>query len=170
MVALHLSERLSIIQPTVLLIVQKCRQTRMNRAYYSGTIKSFLAREDAALLGDLLQGHELDQLEIDQRIAWQDEIKLLKSVLKGRAGQIYLEYSIPRMGKRIDTVLIIGAVVFVIEFKVGEKKYSSYAIDQVLDYALDLKNFHETSHEVTVVPILVATRADKANIRARARP
>lgn len=139
----------------------------MNRAYYSGTIRSFLTREDAALMGDLLQGHELDQLEIDQRIAWQDEIRLLKSILKGRTGQIYLEYSIPRMGKRIDAVLIIGPVVFVIEFKVGEKHYGSYAIDQILDYALDLKNFHETSHKVTVAPILVATQARKTNISVK---
>ena len=63
------------------------------------------------------------------------------------------------MGKRIDVVLIIGSVIFVLEFKVGEKEFPSYAIDQVWDYALDLKNFHETSHDVYIAPVLIATNA-----------
>jgi hypothetical protein len=61
------------------------------------------------------------------------------------------------MGRRIDVVLLIGPVVFVIEFKVGEKTFDRAAIDQVWDYALDLKNFHEASHAVSIVPILIAT-------------
>jgi len=139
----------------------------MNRAYFSGSFESFLVREDAAILGDLLQGHELDQLEIDQRIAWQEEIAILKSTLTGRSGHIYLEYSIPRMGRRIDAVLIVEGVVFVLEFKVGENHYTPYAIDQVVDYALDLKNFHEASHSVHIAPILIATQAIKVSISAK---
>jgi hypothetical protein len=34
----------------------------------------------------------------------------------------------------------------VIEYKVDAKNYERHALDQVLDYALDLKNFHEASH------------------------
>jgi len=63
------------------------------------------------------------------------------------------------MGRRIDVVLLIGPVIFVLEFKVGEKAHTLYAFDQVFDYALDLKNFHETSHEQFIAPILVATEA-----------
>ena len=72
---------------------------------------------------------------------------------------MYFEYVIPRMGKRIDVVAIIGPVIFVLEFKAGEKEFLSYAIDQVWDYALDLKNFHETSHSHFIAPILIATKA-----------
>ncbi|HEX9831290.1 MAG TPA: DUF2075 domain-containing protein, partial [Thermodesulfobacteriota bacterium] len=72
---------------------------------------------------------------------------------------IYFEYSIPRMGRRIDIVVIVGPVIFVLEFKIGEKEFPSYAIDQVWDYALDLKNFHETSHDSYIAPVLVATSA-----------
>lgn len=75
-------------------------------------------------------------------------------------GYILLEFSIPRLGKRIDVVAIIQHVVFVIEFKVGEKKFLSSATDQVWDYGLDLKNFHETTHDAPVVPILIATEAE----------
>jgi hypothetical protein len=74
-------------------------------------------------------------------------------------GAIYFEYSIPRMGKRIDVVLLIGPAIFILEFKIGEKEFLSYAIDQVWDYALDLKNFHESSHEHLIAPILIATKA-----------
>ena len=63
------------------------------------------------------------------------------------------------MGKRIDVVVIIGSIIFILEFKVGEREFPSYAIDQVWDYALDLKNFHETSHEHFIAPILIATKA-----------
>ena len=63
------------------------------------------------------------------------------------------------MGRRIDTVLLIGPVIFVVEFKVGERSHTSYALDQVFDYALDLKNFHESSHEQLIAPLLVATEA-----------
>jgi len=50
-------------------------------------------------------------------------------------------------------------LILVIEYKVGAKEYQRHAIDQVLDYALDLKNFHAGSHGLTIVPILVATQA-----------
>jgi hypothetical protein len=83
----------------------------------------------------------------------------LKNVLPPYRGSIYFEYSIPRMGQRIDVIILIGAVIFVLEFKIGEKEYSSSAIDQVMDYALDLKNFHESSHGQFIAPILIATKA-----------
>jgi hypothetical protein len=75
-------------------------------------------------------------------------------------GHVLFEFSIPRLGKRIDVVAVIQHVLFVIEFKVGEKKFSSTATDQVWDYGLDLKNFHEPTHNAAVVPILVATHAE----------
>jgi len=74
-------------------------------------------------------------------------------------GSIFFEYSIPRMGRRIDVVLLIGSTIFVLEFKVGEKEFTSNAIDQTWDYALDLKNFHETSHDQYIAPILIATKS-----------
>jgi hypothetical protein len=94
-----------------------------------------------------------------QRDAWLEEIRILHSVLPGREGSIYFEYSIPRMGKRIDVVLLIGPVIFVLEFKIGESEFPAYATDQVWDYALDLKNFHEASFEPLIAPVLIATKA-----------
>jgi hypothetical protein len=133
----------------------------MKREYYSDTISDFLKRNNDEILGKLAQGNDF-ALEQTQRDAWLEEIRILKKVLKPYNGSIYFEYSIPRMGKRIDVVLVLNSVIFVLEFKVGEKEFPSYAIDQVWDYALDLKYFHETSHHLNIAPVLIATRA-KAN-------
>jgi hypothetical protein len=130
----------------------------MRREYYSDTISDFLIRNNDEILGKLVQGNDF-ALEQTQRDAWLEEIRILKNVLQTYKGSIYFEYSIPRMGKRIDVVLVISAVIFVLEFKVGEKDFPSYAIDQVWDYALDLKNFHETSHDSYIAPVLIATNA-----------
>lgn len=100
-------------------------------------------------------------IEPTQVHAWQVEIRHLQSVLspfRGR-GKVYFEYDVPRMGKRIDVVLLVDNVLFVIEYKVGERSYPHHAILQVWDYALDLKNFHESSHHLSIVPILIATDA-----------
>jgi hypothetical protein len=130
----------------------------MNRAYYSATIKDFLDTSSEAILGELAK-HNTFTLEHTQRDAWLAEISILRNTLCNFQGKIYFEFSIPRMGQRIDTILLVGPVIFVLEFKIGEKVFTQYAFDQVWDYALDLKNFHEASHEQFIAPILIATKA-----------
>jgi hypothetical protein len=94
-----------------------------------------------------------------QRDAWLEEAELLQSVLSRYTGAVYLEFTIPRMGRRIDALVIIGPVIFVLEFKVGEQSFFSQDLDQVVDYALDLHNFHEGSHNAYIAPVLICTRA-----------
>lgn len=130
----------------------------MKRAYYSSSIKTFCSQEPDQILGQMTHEHSFD-LSMLQRDAWVEQTQILKSVLCNYEGNIYFEFSIPRMGRRVDAVVIIGSVIFVIEFKVGGKTYESADRDQVMDYALDMQNFHEGSHHVTLVPILVATKA-----------
>ncbi len=130
----------------------------MNRAYYSATIQSFLNDSLNEILGKLSGSSEFAD-EQTQKEAWKSEITILKKILIPYNGKIYFEFAIPRMGKRIDVLLIIKSVIFILEFKVGEKEYPAYAIDQVMDYALDLKNFHETTHDKLIAPILIATHA-----------
>ena len=74
-------------------------------------------------------------------------------------GYIIFEYTIPRIGNRIDNIVIYKGIIFLLEFKVGEKKYPSYAIEQVTDYAFDLSCFHKESHNRLLVPILISTKA-----------
>lgn len=128
----------------------------MRRSYYSGSISEFLSTSDTEILGELANANPF-ALEATQKSAWLGQITILKRVLTKHTGRIYFEYAIPRMGKRIDVVLLIGPVIFVLEFKVGESHFSSSALDQVTDYCLDLKNFHETSAEHFITPVLIAT-------------
>ncbi|QDT33930.1 DUF2075 domain-containing protein [Thalassoglobus polymorphus] len=132
----------------------------LTRYFYGDNISEFLSKSVEEIIGTLSLKNTFE-LDVSQRDAWVQEICILKDVLVSIAaeGRIYLEYSIPRLGRRIDVVLVIANVVFVLEFKVGETAFNSAAIDQVWDYALDLKNFHETSHDRIIAPVLVATAA-----------
>ncbi|MCE4564029.1 DUF2075 domain-containing protein [Maribellus sp. CM-23] len=135
----------------------------MNRAYYSDSIQNFLITPLTEILGILADNNEF-ATEQTQKDAWKFQIQYLKDILNGYSGSIYFEYAIPRMGKRIDVLLLIESLIFVVEFKVGEKEYPSHAVDQVWDYALDLKNFHETSHDKIIIPVLLATKARNADL------
>jgi len=128
-------------------------------AYYETNLQDFLDADEDAILGALTMQHGF-ALEHQQKHAWQGQIQLLQRLLSPTLkGWIYFEFSIPRMGKRADVVLLIGGIVFVIEFKVGSHSFDSYAIEQAHDYALDLKNFHLGSHNAPIVPILIPTSA-----------
>jgi hypothetical protein len=131
----------------------------MNRAYYSSAVEKFLNDDSNLILGQLSRNHQF-ALEDLQRNSWIDQIEILKSALRRLPNSfIVFEYTIPRMGKRVDIIILYCGLIFVLEFKVGETTYSNYAIEQTLDYAKDLKYFHEQSHSRDIVPILVATEA-----------
>lgn len=145
------------------------RQKLIKREYYSDSIANFLNTTPDEILGRLARSNNFP-LEQSQRDAWIEEINILQDVLSRFQGSIYFEYSIPRMGKRIDVVILIGPVIFVLEFKIGEKEFTSHVTDQVCDYALDLKNFHESSHEQFIAPILIATKAKNVTPIVAATP
>lgn len=130
----------------------------MTREYYSDSIANFLNTNTNEILGRLVTSSDFS-VERNQKDAWLEEIFILKKILVSKQGQIYFEYTIPRMGKRIDVLLVIKQVIFVLEFKVGNSDFELKAFDQVCDYALDLKNFHETSHNLNIAPILIATKS-----------
>src|SRR5579883_1071187 len=141
----------------------------MKRDFYSAPISEFRAAAPDQILGQLATNNPFT-LEQTQRNAWMEEINLLQGILSHRDGFIYFEYAIPRMGKRIDVVLIIGPAIFVLEFKIGEKEFTTAGLDQVCDYALDLKNFHETSYSRFIAPILIATAAQPLAYTVSATP
>ena len=131
----------------------------MSRAFYSNEISNLLKQSENEILGELAHNNPFE-LNNFQRNAWIEEIKIFKNAFSPNdRGYIILEYTIPRIGNRIDAVYIVDGLIFLIEFKVGDREYTKYAIDQVTDYALDLKNFHKASHERLLIPILIATEA-----------
>ena len=134
--------------------------TRLARsAYYSSSIETFSVEEAANVIGQLSLGSEFP-VEPSQRDAWNAEIEILKDSLMGLPGTVFFEYVVPRIGSRIDAVVITGSAVVVIEFKIGASRFTRADENQLWDYALDLKNFHQGSHDASIFPILVATEAN----------
>ena len=131
--------------------------------YYSDKIKDFHQKLPETIIGEISVNGRLGHIN-SELYAWEFQIKILKAVLQTHEGHLFFEFSIPRMGKRVDCLLIIKNIVFVIEFKVGEKEFINQNIEQVWDYALDLKNFHKPSHSLLLVPILVATHSKARQI------
>ena len=131
---------------------------KSNRCLYNNSVSSFLEDDDNSVLGELCNNYN-GSVQSTQIDAWKEEIIIMKNVLSaiGKEGRIVFEYDIPRLGKRIDVVVLLSGIIFCLEFKVGESKILEADVDQVLDYALDLKYFHKLSSEKIIAPILIAT-------------
>lgn len=141
----------------------------MSRCLYNSSFTDFLNTDDNTIFGVLCDRYHGEALTTT-REAWKSEISITKDILvrfANKDGQIIFEYDIPRLGKRVDVVLLFEGIVFCVEFKVGESRILESDIDQVLDYALDLKNFHKFSEDRIIAPILVATnyRNSSTNIQ-----
>ena len=132
----------------------------MGKAYYDSSIRDFINASTATIQGQILLSDEL-RATSEQRAAWEAEIEILKRqlALLGQDGSIIFEYTVPRIGSRIDVTCIIRGIIFVLEFKLNATSYLMDDEEQVVDYALDLKYFHEESEHRYIAPILVATEA-----------
>ncbi len=130
------------------------------RYLYSDVINNFLRKDSEAIFAELVDKYHGEIIDTTKE-AWKSEITLLKNVLapwSNEKAQVVFEYNIPRLGKRIDVVLLLRGLIFCLEFKVGKKTALQADIEQVMDYALDLKNFHLFSHDKKIIPILIPTR------------
>lgn len=139
-------------------------------AFYKATVGQFLATPSDHISGALSEriiqsfaGDESKQLE-----AWKQQIEILKSTLRITTDEnqksanwgILFEFPMLRLQRRLDIVLLAGDLVVVIEFKVGAGAYLGADLQQVEDYALDLRDFHEASHDLAILPMLCATSAE----------
>lgn len=137
----------------------------MCSAFYSNDIKTFLNQNEDEIFGIIAKNDEFDSAS-KQKDAWIAQIRLLKNVLnKYSNGSVIFEYTIPRVGGRIDNVVLLDDTIFVLEFKVGNEIYTGSAATQARTYAIDLANFHEESHNKTIVPILIATDAPECDLQ-----
>ena len=129
--------------------------------YYYSSINDFLLKPTKEILGEITSSETYFEITPQSIKSWEFQIKHLKTSLNDFSeGSIFFEFNIPRMGKRADVVIIIQGLVIILEYKVGASSYDNSFVDQALDYGLDLKNFHEGSHNKLIVPILVSTNAD----------
>ena len=133
---------------------------------FKASIAQFLVKNQSEVFGNIVQAfHGIDQTTTND--AWIGEIDIMQQVLqpwRNEDAYIFFEYDIPRLGKRIDVVLLIKGVVFCLEFKVGKREALQSDMEQVLDYALDLKNFHLYSNDRPIAPILVPTEYERTTL------
>ena len=135
------------------------------RCLYNASLGEFLKCNNAEILGHLITSYHGDSQSTTVE-SWEEEIRILKEQLSVWADEdayIIFEYNIPRLGKRIDVVLLLRGIIFCLEFKVGKKEALQADVEQVLDYALDLKNFHLYSFDKPIVPILIPSKYTKTS-------
>ena len=140
---------------------------RLNAASYAAPVSDFLAASDEAVYAPLAGPHGFT-LVPEQLSAWRLQLPVLRAALADTAHQgawIHLEFDIPRLGRRVDAVLVTSEAIVPIEFKVGTKKFERLDYEQAWDYGLDLKNFHAPSHLAPIFPILCATEAPRGDPR-----
>ncbi|UYN89830.1 MAG: DUF2075 domain-containing protein [Anaerolineales bacterium] len=130
------------------------------RAYYAASIQDFLLQSRDEVLGVIHSNDISAETRIQQKNAWKAEVSILKDQLSELSdGRVIFEYTIPRMGKRVDSIILYKNIVFLLEFKNGDTEYLASTYDQVYDYALDLRNFQKESHDKLLVPVMVSTHA-----------
>ena len=142
--------------------VSKVSGNAIRRWMYGEDLDRFDVQDETVILGELLK-NSVGDVELTQRLAWREQIRLLQSIQLHKqvrkGARIYFELAVPRLGRRADVVILVANVLVVVEFKVGEASFSQSALDQVWDYALDFKYFHDASRDICVLPVLVATKA-----------
>lgn len=130
------------------------------RSYYSAQVTEFLQQSSSEIIGIIHSNDISAETTIQQSNTWESEVQILKEQLRMFTdGRIVFEYTIPRMGKRVDVVVLHKNIVFLLEFKCGDTEYRQSTFDQVYDYAMDLRNFQKESHNKLLVPIMVSTKA-----------
>jgi hypothetical protein len=144
-------------------------------AYYRAMFSEFLDESESEIIGQLTikNGKSRFPLAYEQIDAWKWQLPILQDGLRAiilsrpasSKWSVLLEYPIPLLGYRIDCVLLCGTVVLVIEFKTGED--NSGGIRQVEDYALNLSNFHEGSHQLCLVPVVIRGHSEGKTISVR---
>ena len=141
------------------------------RYLYSDTIDSFLQKNTDTIVGEITLSATQD-INKETSNSWQQEVEVLKDVLSPYAqkGSVYFEYNIPRMGRRADVIVLIDGIVFVLEFKTSEQRFTREALIQVWDYAIDLKNFQEGSRDRILIPIVVAPKEKNKNCHIELKP
>jgi hypothetical protein len=145
---------------------------RLNAAFYADSVAAFLRASDDEVYAPLASPHGYT-LAPEQLSAWRLQLPVLRAALAALvsaeaaapAPWIHLEFDIPRLGRRVDAVLVTSTAVIPIEFKVGAKKFQQADYEQAWDFRLDLKNFHAPSHGAAIFPILCATDAPKSDRR-----
>ncbi|MFB3917741.1 MAG: DNA/RNA helicase domain-containing protein [Terriglobales bacterium] len=133
-------------------------------AYYRASLQEFVDTPESQIEATLAEqnARAAFPLQPEALFAWKAQLPelknaahwLIREVQDSQSWSILLEYPIPRVGKRIDAVILARDVIVAVEVKTGTAPTS--AARQVDDYALNLACFHEGSASRPIVPLVVA--------------
>ena len=122
---------------------------RLNAAFYADSVAAFLRASDDEVYAPLASPHGYT-LAPEQLSAWRLQLPVLRAALADFAARaaaeaadpaahapwLHLEFDIPRLGRRVDAVLVTSTAVIPIEFKVGAKKFQQADYEQAWDLSL----------------------------------
>ena len=138
-------------------------------AWWQGSVSNFISTDSDQIVGQLAARAGDESLDVTPESieAWRQSCALLKSSLKevidldptAAVWQVLFEFTIPRRLTRPDVVLLIKDRVLIIEFKIGASRFSRKDQFQTCDYGKDLRDFHEGSKNLKIIPLLVASEA-----------
>ena len=134
----------------------------MNPYQYTASIKDFFSADDNYVIGVLSQNNAFDSKRTTIG-SWKEEINTLKVALKNyqrEDGFVAFEYTIPRVDGRIDCVIGLHGILFVLEFKTGETQDVNMDKEQLIQYVTDLKNYHFESYDIPIAPMWVIPNAE----------
>ncbi len=150
-------------------------------AWYAKERETFICDSVESVVGELASSavSEGMHVESEQHQEWRASVGLLQKELQTRASEIMvlkaalaepdlaayrhvlLEFDFRRRGLRMDCVLLGDGVIAVLEFK--RSKLTAADREQVMNYAVNLVEFHEETRRVlteergVVAPVLVTT-------------
>lgn len=141
------------------------------RYFYGSSIEEFLSLSTDAIIGRLATNSPHSD-NPETKASWREEIETMRIALADYVGHgsIFMEYKIPRMGRRVDVIVLIDGIIFVLEFKTLGSKFSFQASTQVWDYAIDLKNFQLKTINRSLVPIVVVPGEKDKNCVLELKP
>ena len=118
----------------------------------------------------LTENNEFSSIRRTTMDSWHEEVRTIRKALseyKEENGFVAFEYTIPRVGGRIDCIIGLRGILFVLEFKTGEEQNADADKEQLEQYVIDLKNFHFESYDIPIAPIWIVPQAELAPVKVR---
>ena len=108
------------------------------RCLFNSDFASFLHGDINSIFGALCDNYHGEALTTT-REAWKSEIGIMRDVLAGlndENGQIIFEYDIPRLGKRIDVVLLYRGIFSVLSSRLANQIFLKQTLTRSLTMRL----------------------------------
>lgn len=134
----------------------------MSAFQYASTISDFFNKSEDEIVYILTDNNNFSSTRRTTIDSWHEEVRTIRIALnsyKEENGFLAFEYTIPRVGGRIDCIIGLRGVLFVLEFKTGEEQNPDTDKEQLEQYVTDLKNFHFESYDIPIAPIWVVPNA-----------